>query len=238
MRRRTYAFSRRIAQAALAKALRYGRRSLTNGSSRRHQRAEGSQAPRNSGCESGFARDHANSNLSPPAELNNPLSVALRRTPRRQHFPVSRCSPFGRSLQPHLFALFRLAIQLLRLRRRTPHVTHPQNFYLELATLDCDSQHVAYSYFARRFCGLPVRKHSSQIATFLRQGSSFEEPCRPQPRIHPHAVHVSYFPTDHGRPDARKRSPTPAPETNNPFDRNVLYQNGQPLTSSFRPFTN
>src|SRR5262249_46732759 len=91
--------------------------------------------------------------------------------------------------QSRLLASLGLAVKLLRLRSRAPHITQPEHFNFELSTFRTDPQHIADTYLPRRLCHLPVRHNPVQIAALLRQRPRLEKPRRPQPCIHPNPCH-------------------------------------------------
>src|SRR3984957_6172514 len=113
-------------------------------------------------------------------------------TPRRREDPTSfaRRTPLRR-LPPQLPALFRLAIQRLRNRRRPPHLAQLNHFNLKLPALILDPQQIPDPHFARRLRLMPIRLNPPHLASPPRQRSSLKKPGRPQPFIDPNR-HLLY----------------------------------------------
>lgn len=135
---------------------------------------------------------------SPSTKLYDSSAVALRRSTFGENLELPRGLSFCRYFHSHVFARLGLAIQFLRFRRRSAHIAQAQHFDFKLATVISNAQHISDANLARRLRNLPIRMDPAQVARVLRQRSSLEESCRPQPRIHPYVGHEQYCATARG----------------------------------------
>ncbi len=94
--------------------------------------------------------------LSTP-ELEYLSAVALGRSPGRRRLEHRHGFSVGGHLLTSRFAGIRLAIQFLRIARRSAYLAQACYFDLELATPGGHLQHVSHANLTRRLGGLPVR---------------------------------------------------------------------------------
>ena len=102
--------------------------------------------------------------LTSSAKLPDPPAIALVWPARRQLLELPQRLPFGSSLHALFAAFFGFAVQGLRHRCRTTHLTELKNLNLKDAALIGHLEHVAEADIARRFDGLTIGLDPSQIA--------------------------------------------------------------------------
>ena len=116
-------------------------------------------------------------------ELDDPATIAFGWSAFGQLLKLPHGLVLGGGFQTQLFAGFGLAIECLRDRGRPTHFTEQQHFYFKFPARTGDAQHVADVDFTRRFCELPLRLDSAELASFRRKRTRLEETRGPKPLV-------------------------------------------------------
>ena len=87
-----------------------------------------------------------------------------------------------------LAACLGFAIQRLRGRSRTAHLTESQNLDLKLAAVVFHPQQVADFHFAGRFGGLRIGFNAAKFAGFGCKDARLKKPRRPEPLVYPQSL--------------------------------------------------
>src|ERR1700733_3744972 len=127
------------------------------------------------------------------AKLDNPAAISFRWPSGRQLFELSHRFALGCCFQPQFTAGFGFAVECLRDRCGSTHLTQDQHFDFEFAALVRYAQHVSGVNIARRFRRLPAQLNPSEGASFRRKRASLEKSCRPEPLVDSHGwLHGSH----------------------------------------------
>src|SRR5579863_2684835 len=109
-------------------------------------------------------------NSRPAAKLNNSPAVAFGWPPSGQNFELPHGYALCGNFLSQFAAGFGLAVKRPRDGCGAAHVCEKQNFYLKIATIVGDPQHVPYANLARCLSGLAVGVNPAEFASSRRQG--------------------------------------------------------------------